>query len=301
MSDGDKATATGTEAHSPGGPGRLVAAVWSGLKRFAVADRTARVTSLVLLVGVWQAVGVFSRRLPTPVGTVKFLVDEWGRGYPSKNHWSAWNNQLVRNLVESLRRAGIALVLVLILGIIIGYAMGRWWRVQAYLTDLVTVGLALPAYVWALLAVMWFGFGIRAPIFVAFISALPGFILNVFQGSIGVPRELQDMSRCFGVPFRTQFRNLMLPSMASHLMAGFRLAVLGGWGAVMLVEWFGNNMGAGYRARYWYDASRLNGTMGWALVILGVIFIVDRAVLEKLDRAAHRYRADIRGFSSRAR
>ena len=52
------------------------------------------------------------------------------------------------------------MVFVIVIGVPVGYAMGRWWRVQAFFTDIVTVGIALPAYMWALLAVMWFGFGI---------------------------------------------------------------------------------------------------------------------------------------------
>ena len=43
------------------------------------------------------------------------------------------------------------LLLIVLIGVPIGYAMGRWWRVQAFFTDIVTVGLALPAFIWALL------------------------------------------------------------------------------------------------------------------------------------------------------
>ena len=40
--------------------------------------------------------------------------------------------------------------------------------------------------------------------------------------------------------------------MAGALIAGMRLAIIATWGCVVLVEWFGNNEGAGFRARYWY-------------------------------------------------
>ena len=76
---------------------------------------------------------------------------------------------------------------VILIGVPVGYAMGRWWRVQAFFTDIVTVGLALPAYMWALLAVMWFGFGIRAPVFCAVVSATPGLIVHVLQGASPSP------------------------------------------------------------------------------------------------------------------
>ena len=88
------------------------------------------------------------RRVPDPV---------------SRRALERLDNELVRNLAISLQRTGVALFFVMLIGVPIGYAMGRWWRVQAFFTDIVTVGLALPAFIWALLSVMWFGFGNRAP------------------------------------------------------------------------------------------------------------------------------------------
>ena len=262
------------------------------LTAFLVARRTAQWTSRLVLILLWQAAGTLGSRVPTPLGTLRFLGEEWGRAY-QRQEWSVLNNELMRNLLESLRRAGLAFTAVLIVGLVIGYAMGRWWRVQAFFTDLVIIGIALPAFIWALLAVMWFGFGFRAPVFVAFISATPMLIVNVFQGSLAVSRELRDMSDAFDVPFGYQIRHLVLPSMAGYVMAGFRVAILAGWGAVSLAEWFGNNIGAGYRAHYWYDASNFEGLMGWGIVILAVVITVDRAILERIMRATHRWRDGI--------
>ncbi len=112
----------------------------SPLVRFLLADRTARWTSRLVLVLLWQLAGSLSPRFPTPVETAQFLVDEFRLPFDNGT-WSVWNNELVRNLVISIQRTAIALVIVLAIGLPIGYAMGRWWRVQAFFTDIVTVGL----------------------------------------------------------------------------------------------------------------------------------------------------------------
>jgi ABC-type nitrate/sulfonate/bicarbonate transport system permease component len=271
------------------------------IARLALSDRAARWTSRLLLVLVWQAAGSLSDRFPTPVETARFIVDEFNRGY-ARGEWSPVNNELVRNLAISLERAGIAMVFVILIGVPVGFAMGRWWRVQAFLTDIVTVGLALPAYIWALLTVMWFGFGNRAPIFCAVVSATPGLIVLVLQGSLALPRHLRDMSDAYDVPLRTQLRQLVLPSMAGALIAGIRLAIVAAWGCVILVEWFGNNEGAGFRARYWYLATDYNGLMGWGLIVLVIVITVDRGIIERIDRRVHRWRGAVGGFgSSKAR
>src|SRR3954467_14257195 len=110
------------------------------------SDRAARYTARLLMLVLWQAIGVLSDRIPTPVGTFEFLVDEAMRG------------ELWVHLTWTLRRAAIALSVVLVLGVAIGWAMGWWWRVGAYFRDIVTIMLALPAFIWALLAAMWWGF-----------------------------------------------------------------------------------------------------------------------------------------------
>lgn len=268
--------------------------------RFLVADRTARWTARLLLLLVWQLAGNVSVNFPTPVETAQFLVEEFRTPFGSDPTWSLLNNELVRNLIISLERTVVALVLIVLIGVPIGYAMGRWWRVQAFFTDIVTVGLALPAFIWALLAVMWFGFGNKAPIFTAVVSVTPGLIVQVFQGSLAIPRELRDMSNAYGVRFPSQARHLILPSMAGAVITGLRLAIIAAWGCVVLVEWFGNNEGAGFRARYWYLATDYNGLMGWGIVVLAVVIALDRGVIERIDRRVHAWRGPVREFGVRS-
>jgi ABC-type nitrate/sulfonate/bicarbonate transport system permease component len=209
------------------------------------------------------------------------------------------NNELVQNLAVSLERTGIALILIIAIGVPLGFAMGRWWRVQAFFTDLVTVGLALPAFIWALYFVMRYGFGNKAPIVCAVVSATPGLVVLILQGSLAIPRQLRDMSDSYRVSFGRQFRELVLPSMSDALIAGIRLAIIAAWGCVVLVEWFGNNEGAGFRARYWYLATDYNGLMGWGLVVLIVVIVVDRGVIERIDQRVHRWRGEVGGFGAR--
>ena len=277
--------------HDPSAGNRLL--------EFLRKDRVARWTSRLILLLLWQAAGLLSDRFPTPVETIEILVLEFQTPF-ERGEWSFFNNELVANLLISINRTGIALIFIILIGVPIGYAMGRWWRVQAYFTDLVTVGLAMPAYMWALLSVMWFGFGIRAPVFCAVVSATPGLIVHVLQGSLSIPRDLRDMSDAFDVPSPTRMRNLALPSMAGALIAGIRLSIIAAWGCVVLVEWFGSNEGAGFRARDWYQsAANYNGLMAWGIVVLVVVIVVDRGVIERIDRSVHKWRGSVGDFGAR--
>ena len=250
-----------------------------------VSDTAARYTSRIIALGVWQLAGMLFDRIPTPLGTLQFLVEEFQRG------------DLVPNLLVSMRRAAIGLSAVLVIGILVGFAMGRWWRVRYLLTDLVLVGIALPAFIWALLGVMWWGFSNVAPIVVCILSATPMLIVNTHEGAQSTPVALRAMSDAYHVPMRRQFRSLVLPAMMEYIMAGFRFAVLAGWGAALRVEWFGNNQGAGYRAHFWYDAGNFEGLMGWGLIMMVVIMTLDRAVMERLLRRFRRWRVGSQEWS----
>jgi ABC-type nitrate/sulfonate/bicarbonate transport system permease component len=270
--------------------------IWSFLRR----PRVARWTSRLVLLLLWQAAGLLSARFPTPAQTLQIIVTEFETPFGSAA-WSVWNNELVQNLWISLNRTWIALLISVAIGVPLGYAMGRWWRVQAYFTDIITVGIALPAYMWALLGVMWFGFGITAPVFCAVVSATPGLVVHVLQGSLSIPRDLRDMSDAYDVPFREQARNLVIPSMAGALIAGLRLAIIAAWGCVVLVEWFGSNEGAGFRARDWYQsAADYNGLMAWGVIVLVVVIVIDRGIIERIDKAAHKWRGDVGDFGAKA-
>ena len=74
--------------------------------------------------------------------------------------------------------------------------------------------------------------------------ATPQLVVNTFQGATATPGKLLAMSDAYRVGTRRQFRWLVIPSMMEYIAAGFRSAVLAGWGAVLLVEWFGNDKGS---------------------------------------------------------
>jgi NitT/TauT family transport system permease protein len=245
---------------------------------WAVSDRAARYTARLVFVLVWLWAGSTFEDIPGPVETVGFLIDEFERG------------EVFPNVAISLVRAVIALSCVLTLGILVGIAMARWWRVRYFLTDLILVGITLPAFIWALLVVMWWGFSNIGPITVCILSATPQLVVSTFQGATATPGKLLSMSDVYRVGTQRQFRWLVIPSMMEYIAAGFRSAVLAGWGAILLVEWFGNDKGVGFRAHYWYDARSFKGMMAWGLVMMIVILAFDRAVMDRIVRHFRRWR-----------
>jgi ABC-type nitrate/sulfonate/bicarbonate transport system permease component len=244
-----------------------------------VSDEAARWTARLAALAIWAIAGAAFNRIPTPWATFDFILDE-------AKHGELWGPIWV-----TLKRAIIGLSIVLVLGVILGFLMGRFWPIRYLTTDLVMAAIALPAFIWALLAVMWFGFSEEAPIFVCVVSATPMLIVNTREGASAVDHQLSKMSAAYKVGLIKQFRHLVLPTMSEYIFAGFRVAVLAGWGAILLVEWFGNGSGMGWRAQYWYDAVNFEGMLAWGVLMLVVIVAIDRLIMQPALNRTRRWRA----------
>lgn len=257
------------------------------LRRALRSSWGARVTSYVAFVVAWQIVGASFFRVPTPWETLDFIWREVSGG----DHGGVRPGQFWEHFSATVPRFAIGISAAFVIGVIGGLAIGSFSFVRALLSDVLLVFLALPAIIWAFLTVMWFGLGWEAPVYTVILSAAPFVAVNVAQGVRAVSPELRRMSDAFGVPRNRRIRSMLLPAITGYLFTGLRFAVIIGWNAVLLAEWFGAVDGVGWRARLWYDAARYKGFVGWAIIFIVFIFLLDGLVLSPLQRRAFRWRA----------
>ena len=97
------------------------------------------------------------------------------------------------------------------------------------------------------------------------------------------------MSRSFRVSRRNKIMDLLVGGTIVNVFTGVRLAFMTGWNSLLIVEWVGATAGVGWRARFWYDALRYPGFVGWILLFVLLIAALDRLVLRRLERRAYRW------------
>jgi ABC-type nitrate/sulfonate/bicarbonate transport system permease component len=254
-----------------------------------------RITSyLVFLIG-WQLLSMISPRVPGPVPVFVFIWTEITGG----SHGGVLRGQFASHFVVTLQRFGLGLVIAVVSGTIIGILIGSSLFARALLNDTLLVFLALPAVIWAILTTMWFGIGPRAPIYTTALTAAPFVAVNVVQGVRAITPDLHRMSAAFDVPLAKRIRHLVLPAVMGYLFAGIRFAIIIGWNGVLLSEWFGAAEGVGWRTRFWYDANRYRGFVGWVVIFIVFIVLLDRLLLTRLQRRAFRWR-DAQAEASKA-
>jgi NitT/TauT family transport system permease protein len=247
-------------------------------RRALTSATAARVTAYVAALLFWITLAALFERVPGPPSVIDALITEFSRG------------EVFSNFADTFYRFSVGVFLSVVVGIVIGVIMGMSGLARAFFESPVLVGLSIPAIIWAFLTVMWFGFGDMSPIVTTFLTAVPFVIINVAQGVQGVSRDLRDMSSSYGVPHSRRVKDLILPAVAGYVLAGIRFAVIIGWNGVLLAEWFGGSGGAGFRARYWYDANQFAGFAAWVILFVVVIVALDQLVFERAARRAFRWR-----------
>jgi NitT/TauT family transport system permease protein len=256
------------------------------LKQALVSNWGARIASYVCFLLIWQLLAIIESRVPGPVPVFGFIWTEVTGG----PHGGVLRGQFFGHFLITLQRFGLGLVIAVISGAFLGILIGSLPFARALLNDTLLVFLALPAIIWAFLTTMWFGIGPKAPIFTTALTAAPFVAVNVAQGVRAITPDLHQMSTAYGVPLAKRLRHLILPAVTGYLFAGIRFAIIIGWNGVLLSEWFGAAEGVGWRTRFWYDANRYRGFVGWVILFIIFIVLLDRLVLTRLQRYAFRWR-----------
>ncbi len=202
-----------------------------------------------------------------------------------------------RNLYQtfgiSLKRLGIGFAISMILGTAIGLGMGLSKAVNAFFHDWVMALLAMPALAWALFLSLIFGFDDKGPIIAVVLAGIPFVIVNVREGVRSTPRDLFDMSNAFDVPSNKRTRHVLLPSLYPFLFASARYALSIGWKGLVIIELFGGQDGAGWTVKFWYDAHRLHGVIGYSMFFVIFALLLENAVLEPISRRVFKWRPSL--------
>jgi NitT/TauT family transport system permease protein len=94
-----------------------------------------------------------------------------------------WENiqsgQALLHLSRTLFRVFLGLILTMVLGIAAGAVMGLFKKGEAFLDAWITVGLTIPAIVYSIICLLWFGLTERAAILAIGLSAFPTVAISV--------------------------------------------------------------------------------------------------------------------------
>src|SRR5579885_1650861 len=165
-----------------------------------------RLGSLALLLGLWLLGShlVGARLLPEPQAVGLAIVQE------------ARSGALEFNLAVTLARVAVSFAIAMLLGTVIGLAMGRIPLFDQFADPWLVVLLNLPALVIIVLAYIWAGLTETAAIAAVALNKLPVAIVTVREGARALDRTLDEMATVFRMSKWARLRHVVLPQLAPY-------------------------------------------------------------------------------------
>jgi ABC-type nitrate/sulfonate/bicarbonate transport system permease component len=261
-----------------------------GLPRILRSPTTARILFPFVVLGIWYFIyyTLDSRIFPSPQQVAVFMWEEIT--LTSGVRYSSVAENLYVQFGITLMRLTIGFFIALIVGTIIGLAMGVSKKVDAFFHDWVMGLLAMPALVYALFLGLALGFTNVGPIIAVVLAGAPFVIINIREGVRNTPKELIDMARSFEVPQNKVTRHVLLPSLMPFFFAAIRYAYAVGWKGLVITEVFASDRGMGWTIKFWYDAHRAHGVIGYALFFIIFALALEKLVFDPLADRAFKWR-----------
>jgi NitT/TauT family transport system permease protein len=260
------------------------------LPRWVRSPKFARILFPFVVLGIWYFIyyTLDSRIFPSPQQVAVFMWEEIT--LTSGVRYSSVAENIYVQFGITLMRLTIGFFIALILGTIIGLAMGISKKVDAFFHDWVMGVLAMPALVYALFLGLALGFTNRGPILAVVIAGTPFVIINIREGVRNTPKELIDMARSFEVPQNKITRHVLLPSLMPFFFAAIRYAYAVGWKGLVITEVFASDRGMGWTIKFWYDAHRAHGVIGMAIFFIIFALALEKLVFDPLADRAFKWR-----------
>jgi ABC-type nitrate/sulfonate/bicarbonate transport system permease component len=249
-----------------------------------LAAPAAQLGVLIIVIAAWQ-LATGSGTNPyflSPSAIVSFMYHQWFDG-PASHLWLT--SDATGNLLPSLGRMLLGLVIASLIGVAAGVAIGRV-RVLAELTEpLVHFGRAIPPPV--VVPFFLFLFKIGTPMeaaSVAFGVVWP-VLVNTIDGARHVHPGQLETARAFRIGPAQRLVRVILPAAAPKIFAGLRLGLAMALILMIVSEFQGATEGIGYEVNT--AQSTLDMSVVWgAIVLLGVLGIVLNAIFAVAERRA---------------
>jgi NitT/TauT family transport system permease protein len=201
------------------------------------------------------------------------------------------DGDLPRQMGATLARVAIAFILSMAAGAAIGYAMGRSRRINAFADPLLVLALNLPLLVIVILAYIWIGLNDLAAVLAVVVAKAPTVVVTIREGARALDPELDEMAAAFRLSAARRLRAVILPQLASYLVASGRSGLSITWKIVLVVELLGRSDGVGFALNLYFQNFDVTGIIAYGLAFALVMLVVENLLLQPLERRANAWRA----------
>lgn len=225
------------------------------------------VIGLALLVGVWALLTQNSTTFPTPAATfdaaVKLFADPFYRNGPN-DQGIGWN------ILFSLERVGLGFGLAALVGIPLGFAIGRFAVLNRMVSPLISLLKPVSPLAWLPIGLLVFKAANPAAIWTIFICSIWPMVINTAVGVQRVPQDYLNVARVLKLSEWRIATRILLPAVMPYMLTGVRLSVGTAWLVIVAAEMLTGGVGIGFWV--WDEWNNLNVKhIIIAIVVIGLV------------------------------
>ncbi len=216
------------------------------------------VAFLGMLLAIWQIAA--SRQLvhllPGPLEVARGISELMRHGL------------LLKYVVASLFRVTWGFVSAVVLAIPLGLAIGWYRRAELAVNPLLQILRPISPLAWIPLAILWFGVGDLAAVFLIFVGCFFPLLLTAIGAVQSTPDVYIEAGRNFGLKPAAFIYRVLYPAVLPQLIIGLRITLGIAWLVVVAAEMIAVNSGLGFLI---IDAR--NAGNRYDLVVAGMLMI----------------------------
>lgn len=239
---------------------------------------------LVVVLAAWQAMSMayqLDQILPSPIAVAETIFRTLTLNTESR--WLYGPNIYV-HLASSFARATVGFTLAASVAIPMGILVGRFRVLREFVDPVIRSLYPIPGIAWIPLAILWFGLGNTAVVFVVFIAEFFPLYFSTEAGVRSINPLLIDAARCYGAKRLTLLRRVVLPAATPNIITGMRIALGGAWRMIVAGEMLASQTGIGSvltEARYQFRADDLM----MAMVLISIVgYVTERLLVGTLEK-----------------
>jgi nitrate/nitrite transport system permease protein len=248
----------------------------------------APVAGIGLLLGLWALFTMKGGSIPSPGVTwdaaVKLFADPFYRKGPN-DQGIGWN------ILLSLQRVATGFGLAALVGIPLGFLIGRFGFLDRMLSPLIGLFKPVSPLAWLPIGLLVFKSANPAAIWTLFICSIWPMVINTSVGVKQVPQDYLNVARVLNLSEWKIITRILFPAVLPHVLTGVRLSIGTAWLVIVAAEMLTGGVGIGF----WLWDEWNNANVAHILIAIMVIGIVGLALEWGLVCVAKRFNHNTAG------
>lgn len=260
-------------------------------RRSKVPKRAIQLASFLIFLTVWWLItslsGVDPVVLPSPGAVLEQLIFtntcSMPTGVPGRTECGVQGYYLWQHLFATLQRIGVGVVAGSVVGIALGWILGRSTSARSIIEPYLSFLRALPPLGYIGLLIVWFGIGDQSKIVLLFLAVFPTVTVSTLSGIVAIKRDWIRAAKTLGASELQILRRVIIPAALPQIINGIRLGTGMAWAAIVAAEMNDGIPGIGGLA--YISGTQLDTSLTIAcIIVIGLTALTIDQLLLRFER-----------------